>query len=215
MLHPHPVDRLVGEIDVEDVVGLADIGLDRLGVLIERRMPLVAVAAEEAIKMFEAQSGGPKIEWTCLTRHPVWHIVHLAEPCGVVAIVLQDCGDRTGALGHQRIIAGIAGREFRDVSAGNGMMVSPGDQRRPCWGAQGRRVVHVVAKPGVCDALEIRSLDRSAEGAACPEADVVGQDQEDVGRACRRLDALWKVRNGTLHGAFDLALKWRFGSRQY
>ena len=34
VLHPHPGDRLVGEITVEDVVGVADIRLDRFGALV-------------------------------------------------------------------------------------------------------------------------------------------------------------------------------------
>jgi hypothetical protein len=59
MLHTHPSNRLVGEIAVKDVVAVAKIGLDRFRVLVQRRVPLVAVTAEEAVEMFETQSVRP------------------------------------------------------------------------------------------------------------------------------------------------------------
>src|SRR6516165_4071340 len=178
-------------------------------------MPLIAVAAEESVEMLEAETGGPQVEWTCLTRHPVRHIVHLAEPCGVVAVLSENSRHRTGALGHQRIIARIAGRELGDVSAGNRMVVPSGNQSCSSWRAQRRRVVHVVTKAAVCNALEIGGLYGSAKRAAGPEAHVVCQDQQDIGGTRRRLDAFRKVRNRTLQGAFDLPLKRWFWSRQY
>ena len=69
-------------------------------------MPLVAVAAEEAVEVVEAQPGRPQIERTCLARHPVWNVVHLAEPGRVVAVAFRTAPDGAGALGHQRVVAG-------------------------------------------------------------------------------------------------------------
>src|SRR6516165_9674355 len=94
-------------------------------------------------------------------------------------------------------------------------MVPSSDQCRPRWRAQRGGVVHVVAKAGVCDALEVGGLDRSTKRAACPEAHIVREDQQNIGRASRGLDALWKVGHRTLHGTLDLPLKWRLWSRQY
>src|SRR5215472_4170174 len=86
-----------------------------------------------------------------------------AKPGGVVAVLLKHGAHRTGTLGHQRIVAGIAGGKFGDVAAGNRMVVPSGNQCRPRWRAQRGGVVHVVAQAVVGDALEVRSLDRPAE----------------------------------------------------
>jgi hypothetical protein len=61
MLHPHPADRLVRQIMVEDVIGISKVGagLNRPGVLIQSRMPLIGVASEKSIKVFEAQATRP------------------------------------------------------------------------------------------------------------------------------------------------------------
>src|SRR5215475_12578177 len=98
MLHPHPGNCLIGEIDVQNVVGVAEIRLDRRRVFIQRWMPLVAVAAEESIKMLEAETSRPQVERTRLARHPVRYIVHLAKPRRVVAILPEHSSDRTGAV---------------------------------------------------------------------------------------------------------------------
>ena len=41
----------------------------------------------------------------------------------------------------------------------------------------------VEAKPGICNALEVRGLDRPAKRTARSEANVVRQDQQDVRRS--------------------------------
>ena len=52
----------------------------------------------------------------------------------------------------------------------------------------------VVAKPIVGEPLEIRGLDRPAKSAGRREAHA-RQDQQNIGRPGRRLDALRKVGN--------------------
>jgi hypothetical protein len=54
MLHPHPGDRLVREVAVEDLGRVAEIRLDRVGAVIQRRVPLVAVAAKKPVEMLDA-----------------------------------------------------------------------------------------------------------------------------------------------------------------
>jgi len=198
VLHPHPGDRLIGEIDVEDVIRLAHIRFNRRHVFVQRRVPLVAVAAEEAVKVLKAETVRPQVERPCLARHPVRHIVHLAKPRGVVAVLLENGPDRTSTLWHQRIVAGIAGCELGNVAAGNRMVVAPGDQSSPRRRAQRRRVILVVAKASVRHMLEVWSLDWAAKGAACSEAHVVCQDQQHVWCARRSLNTLWKIRDRPL-----------------
>jgi len=67
-------------------------------------------------------------------------------------VVPQDLGDGPGALGDERVVARVARGELGDVSAGNGMVVAPRDQRRPRRRAERCRVIHVVAKTIVGDA---------------------------------------------------------------
>src|SRR5262245_52434713 len=93
-------------------------------------------------------------------------------------------------------------------------MVAPGDQGSPGRRAERRGVELVVAQAAAGDAVESGRLDRAAEGAAGAEADVVGEDQEDVGRALGRFDTLGEIGNRALDGASDLALERRLGTRQ-
>src|SRR5262249_32606514 len=80
--------------------------------------------------------------------------------------------------------------------------------------AQGSRVVHVVAKAAVREPLEVRRLDRPAKGAGRAEADIVGQDQENVGCPWGRLDAPWKIGRRILHGTAHLAVESLLRPRQ-
>jgi len=84
MLQPNAFNRLVSKVVVENVVGLAKVRFNWCRVLKQRRVPLIAVATDEAVEVFESQSGWPKIKRPSLTRHPVGHIVHLAKPECVV-----------------------------------------------------------------------------------------------------------------------------------
>jgi hypothetical protein len=177
VLHTHPRNCLIGQIAVEYVVRVAQIRLDRRGILVQRRVPLVTVAPNEPVEVFKAQSGRPQVERPRLARHPVRHIMHFAESCRVVAVVLEDCTDGTSALGHQRIVTRVACCEFGDNATSNRMVVSSADQRRPGRRAKRRRVIFVVAKAAIGKPLEVRRLDRPAEGAARTKSYIIGQDQ--------------------------------------
>src|SRR6516225_5083008 len=100
MLHLHPSDRLVCQIVIEYVVGLTKIGFNRPGVFVERRMPLVAVATNESVEILKYQSARPQVKRASLTRHPVWHVVHLAKPGSVVTILPEHFTHGTRALGY-------------------------------------------------------------------------------------------------------------------
>src|SRR5262249_7281101 len=189
------------------------LGFDRPGVLEDGRMPLVGIPAQETIEILEAQARRPQVEWAGLARHPVGHVVHLAEPGRVVAAQLEDFADRARAPGHQRVVSRVPGRELGDVAAGDAVMVAPGDERGAGRRAERRGVELVEAQAAVGDALETGRRHRAAEGAAGAEANVIGQDQQDVWRPFGRLDTLREVGSRSLDGASYLALERRLWAR--
>ncbi len=146
VLHPDPVDRAVGHVLVEEIVLRVVRRLDRLGSFDDRRVPLAGVAADEAVEVLKAQPGGPQVERSGLTRLPVGNVVVLAVPGGVVAVLLQDLGERPRALRHERVVAGETGARLHDDAGGRGVMVAPAQQRRPRGRAQRRGVKLVVAE---------------------------------------------------------------------
>src|SRR6516225_2975471 len=177
-------------------------------------MPLVAVAAEESVEILKAEAVWPKIKRACLARHPVRHIVHLAEPRRVKSVFPEHSADGAGTRRNERVIARKAGCKLGDNATGGRMVVASRNQRGPGGRAQRGRVVHVVAKPAVRHPLEVGSLDRASEGAGRSKTHVVRQDQQNIGRSCRSFDALWKIGRRFLYGASDFALKRRLRWRQ-
>src|SRR5215469_16834990 len=94
------------------------------------------------------------------------------------------------------------------------MVVASGDQCGSGRRAQRSRVESVVAQAGIGESLEVGCRDRPAEGAACPEPDIVRQDKQDVGSPGRRFDTLWKIRSRVFDRPSDLAVKRRLGDGQ-
>ena len=94
MLGMDPVDSAVAHVVDENVVRVAERRQNRLGVLEECRMPIVRVAAEEAVEVLEAEAEAeaarPLVEWAGLALLPVGNQVVLAEP-------------RRSALGFHRL----------------------------------------------------------------------------------------------------------------
>ena len=108
LLLAHPVDGVVGQV-LGEVVALFGRGrrLDRRQALVERRLPLAGLAADEAVEVLEAAAAGrPGVERTHGRGLPDRHLVALAELGGRVPVQLQ--GERQRRLGvrAQRVVAG-------------------------------------------------------------------------------------------------------------
>ena len=160
--------------------------LDRRGALIQRRIPLVVLAADEAVEVFEAAAAGrPRVERTRRARLPHRHLVALAELRGGVAIELEGQRERRLGVGQHRALAGSGGRDLGDAAHADRMMVAPGEQRLPRRRAQRRGVEARVLQPALRQLLEVRRLARAAEGAGGAVADVVDENHQHVGRALR------------------------------
>lgn len=140
----NPRDSVVGHIGVEVIIFGIMRRFDRLGAIKDGRMPLVGVAANEAVEILEAQCGWPEVERPRLATLPVRHVVVLAKPRCVPAVLLKDFTDRAAVFLHQRIIAGEPRAHFRDNAGMGGVMVASSDKRRAGRRAQRRGVEHVV-----------------------------------------------------------------------
>src|SRR4029453_9224213 len=107
-------DGLVGHVGGEVVVGIADVRVDARGVAVEIGLPLIGLAAVEAVEIFEAHAAGPLIEGAGLARYIGRRVVILAVPGRGVAVPLGDLTVGRAVLGDDAVVAGIAGRTPRD-----------------------------------------------------------------------------------------------------
>ena len=183
LLLADPGNRLVGHV-FDQVVALLGrlLGLDRRGALVERRVPLVGLAADEAVEVLEAATAGwPGVERSGGARLPHRHLMALAELRGRVAIQLQRPRQRRHRVGQHRVVARRAGRNLGDAAHSNGMMVATGQQGLPRGRAQRGRVEAGELQPARCQFFRGGRLAGPAKGAGRAEADVVDQDNQDIG----------------------------------
>ena len=182
LLGADPVDRLVGHVHGEVIVG-ALLVLDAHRAVEDGRSPLVGLAADEAVELVEAGARGPAVVRAGHRDLPRRGFVVLAEGGGAVAVLPQDLGQgRDGPWAHAGV-AGKGGGELHDGAGVVGMVVVAGQQGRAGRAAERGRMEAVVLQAAGRQLLQRRHADGSAEGAAVAEADVVDQHDHDVGCA--------------------------------
>ena len=141
-----PGHRLVGHV-LHEVVALFGrlLRLDRRGAFVQRRVPLVRLAADEAVEVLEAAAArGPGVERSDRARLPHRHFVALAELRRGVAVELQRPRERRHGVGQHRAVARRAGGDLGDAAHAGGVVVAPGQQRLPRRRAEGGGVEAVV-----------------------------------------------------------------------
>ena len=187
LLLARPGDELVGQVFGQVVaLGRRLRRLDRRRAFIERRIPLVVLAADEAVEVLEPSAAGrPRVERTGRARLPHRHLVALAELRGRVAIELEGQRERRLGVGQHRALARSRGGDLGDAAHADRMMVAPGEQRLPRGRAQRRGVEARVLQPALRQLVEVRRLARAAECAGGAVADVVDENHQHVGRALR------------------------------
>ena len=198
-------DRFVRHRGGEIPAGLADIGIDRRHVPEEVRLPLAGVAADEAVEILEAHADRPLVEGPVLARLKCRRVVVLAEPGRAITVVLEDPTDGRLVTRNDRIIAGVAGRRLGDHAEADRVMVAPRDECCARRRAKRGRMEVSVAQSHLGDAVQRRRRDHAAECARRAEADVIGHDQEHVGRARGRHHARRPIRLRFRGVALDLA----------
>ena len=182
-----PGHGLVGHV-LHEVVALFGrlLWIDRRGAFVDRRVPLVRLAAEEAIEILEAAAARrPGIERSDRAGFPHRHFVALAELRRGVAVELQrPCQRRNGVREHRAITRRAAG-DLGDAAHAGGMVVAPGQQRLAGRRAEGGGVEAVVFQAVRGQLLRGRRLAGAAEGARRAKPCIVKQDEQDIRRAFR------------------------------
>ena len=170
-----PLDGLVGHV-LHQVVALFGRlgGLNRGGALVQRRVVLVRLAADEPVEVLEAPAAGrPGVERSRRAGLPHRDLVALAELGRGVAVQLQRLGQRGRGVGPDRVVPGRRGGDLGDPAHPDRVVVAAGEQRLPGRRAQRGGVEPGVLQAGGGQALGRRRADGPAEGAGGPEPAVV------------------------------------------
>ncbi len=188
LLLAHPVAGSIGEV-LGQVIAL--LGRRRWlhgrRALVQRGLPLVVLATDEAVEGLEAAATRrPGIERAHRRRLPHRHLVALAELGGRVPVELERHRQRRLGVGAQRAVAGRRRGGLGDAAHAHRMMVPAREQRLARGCAERGRVEPVVTQPTRCQALGRGRVAWSAERARGTEPDVVEQDDHDVRRALGR-----------------------------
>ena len=193
LLRADPGDRLVGHVlgEVIPLLGGA-VRLDRLVELVERRVPLVGLPADEPVEVLEpATRMRPVIERAHRARLPHRHLVALAELRRRVAVQLQRLRQRRRRVRTQRVVARRRRGDLGDPAHPHRVMVATRQHRRPRRRAQRRGVEPGELQPAGGQLLGDRRATRTTERARRPEPDIIEQDHQHVRRArwrSQRLD---------------------------
>ena len=200
----HVLDRLVGEILAEVVALLRGLRL-RGRPVVERqvRIPLVGLAAEEAVEAFEAAPQRPAVQRAggrvLLRRREM----PFPEAERVVAVRQQHLGQHPVLKRHPPVVARVAGRELHDAGHAAGVVVAAGHDARTRRRAQRGRVHVRVAQAGRGHAIDVGGLDQAAEAVELPVPDVVEHEEQHVRGAVLGPHGSRPRRARLLHGAPD------------
>src|SRR4029079_16479728 len=100
---------------------------DWRGVLEERCVQLVRLAALEPIEIIEPFSAGPTIVGTTGTKLVVGCVMPLTESGCSVLIALENLRDAGVFFGPLAVVAGEAGRQLSDTTIVDRVVVPPGE----------------------------------------------------------------------------------------
>ena len=116
----------------------------------------------------------------------------LAKGGRAVPVLPKDLTHAGRILGHDAVVARIAGSKFHNDAGVNAMVVPAGQHCGARGRAQRSGMETIEAKAGIGEFLEHRCIYRTAEHAGMAESDIVQKDHENVRRA------VWRPRDGRL-----------------
>ena len=204
-------DGVVSHIVIKEVVLLIVRRLDGLDVFKDGGRPLAGVTTDKAIEVFKAQPCGPEIKWPSLAVVPIGHVMVLAVPGGVVAVLPQHLREGADTLGHECVVARKASASFHNNSRICRVMIATREQGCACGRTKSRGVELRVAKAVLGETVEGRCRYRTTECTGSSEAHIVSQNKQDVWSSLRSFYLLWEVFRGFFDRAPDVAFEWRFG----
>ena len=188
LLLADPPDRSVGHV-LGEVVALLRSGL-RLhgrGALIDPRVVLVGLPADEAVEVLESTAAsGPRVERSHRTGLPDRHLMTFAELGSRVAVLPQCQRQRCTRVRPDRTVTGRRRGQFRHDSHPHRVMVATAQQRGPGRGAQRRRVESVVLQASRTQPFGGGRAARATERARRAEPHIIKQHHKHVRRASRR-----------------------------
>ncbi|MDX2513277.1 MAG: hypothetical protein QNK25_14610, partial [Desulfobacterales bacterium] len=211
----HVINRVIRHCRDQVEIGIVIEWVDKGRVAGQIRwLPLACVTTHEPVEIVKAQTDWPLIKRPDLTDLEIGRIVILAEPGRYVAVPLEDSGNRRLILGHDAVVARVAGRQFRYRTRANLVMVTPRDERRPRRRAHRRGMEVGVAETLLGDTVHCRRGYDAPEGAGHTIARVVGHDQKNVWCTLRRHHARLPVGSRINNIAFNLAAERCVGRRR-
>ena len=175
------INGVVGHAGDQVPSRLALKGIDLGGVAEQVRLPLVGVAADEAVEILEAHAGRPLVERPDRTGREGRRVVVLAEPGGGVAVIEENPSDGGLVLGDDAVVAGEAGGLLGDHAETGRVMIAAGDERGAGRRTERGGVDVVVAQTVFRDAVHGRRRNDPAEGAGDAEPGIIRDDEQDVG----------------------------------
>ena len=211
-----PADRLFGQVLAQMIFFIMR-RLDGIEILDKPRLPLRRLAGKESIEVVEPDrfAGRPVCKRTHRGRFGGWGVVPLAECRTLVAVVaehLRECC--RGSRNKARVTIPVD-RALGDGPRTDTMMIAAGQKRRAGRRADRGGVEGVVADAFTGDAAQGRRVRRTAVCIGLSEADIVEQDDDDVGRVLRQtigLDAA--LMPGLLQRLRSDARRWHGRKRQ-
>src|SRR4051812_38971035 len=101
MLHVQPINSVIRQILIQNIVGLFGRTLEPVAILDERWGKLVGGPGHEAVEIVETESVGPMIEWAQGGVLPERNVVMLAKHGSVVTVHSQYPRDRRCGFGQR------------------------------------------------------------------------------------------------------------------
>ena len=164
--------------------------------VIDRGIPLVGLAAIEAVELVKARTCRPAIGRPGGADLPGRGLVVLAEEAGTVAVQAQHLRQRCDVVRSLSRVAREGSGRFGDAAHVVHVVVAAGEQCGPRRRTDRGGVELIVAQPVRGETLGGRHAHRSAESTGHAEAHVVHEDDEHVRRSCGRLDLEARRRCG-------------------
>ena len=200
---------MVGHV-LREVVALLGAAprLHRRRALVDRRIPLVGLAADEAVEVLEATAARrPRVERSHRARLVHRHLMALAELRRRVAVQLERLGQRRRRVGPHAGVARSRRGDLGDATHAHRVVVAARQQRLTRRRTQRRGVEPVVAQPARRQTFRRRCLDHAAERARRRETGVVDQHDQHIRSSRRRprLPDRWKRRRRILRVVGDQA----------